>query len=81
MGNLQRVKPMKNKILLLMLLSLFGLSFNLQAKKIGGCFQATQSCEAFQSFRKKTNPGNVRLDEETQYKVLEKNKKMKVDRA
>ncbi len=59
-----------------MLLSLFSLSFNVQAKDISGCFQATQSCEAFQSFRKKTNPGNVRLDEDTQYKVLEKSKKM-----
>ena len=64
-----------------MLLSLCSLSLKLQAKDIGGCFQATQSCEAFQSFRKKTNPGNVRLDENTQYKVLESNKKMKAYRV
>ena len=71
---------MKNSILLLTLISLCGFSFTLQAKDIGGCFQASQSCEAFQSFRKKTNPGNVRLDEDTKYKVLESNKKMKAYR-
>lgn len=82
MSSLQRVKTMKNKILLLMLLLLSIVSFstNLQAKDIGGCFQATQSCEAFQSFRKKTNPGDVRLNEDTQYKVLESNQKMKAYR-
>lgn len=61
--------------------SLLSYSQSVQAKDIGGCFQATQSCEAFQSFRKKTNPGDVRLDENTQYKVLESSKKMKAYRV
>ena len=51
-----------------------------QAKNIGGCFEATQSCEAYQSFRKKTNPNDVRLEENTTYKVLESSKKMKAYR-
>ena len=67
---------MKNKIVLIMMMGLCTLSINLNAKEIGGCFQATQSCEAFQSFRKKTNPGDIRLDEDKQYKVLESSKKM-----
>lgn len=71
---------MKNKIFLIVLLSLCGFSIKLQAKDIGGCFQATDSCEAFQSFRKKTNPGDVRLNEDMKYKVLESNKKMKAYR-
>lgn len=71
---------MKNKLLIIVLLGLFSFSFNLQAKDIGGCFQATESCEAFQSFRKKTNPGDVRLDQNSQYKVLESSKKMKAYR-
>ncbi|MEH6457890.1 MAG: ribonuclease T2 [Cocleimonas sp.] len=72
---------MRNKILFLMLMGLCSFSLNIQAKDIGGCFQATQSCEAFQSFRKKTNPGNVRLNEDIQYKVLESSKKMKAYRV
>ena len=67
---------MKQLSFLVVIFSLLGISLSSQAKNIGGCFQATEDCQAFQSFRKKTNPGNVRLDEKTQYKVLEKNKKM-----
>lgn len=72
---------MKKLTLFLIILSVFSYAQTTQAKNIGGCFQATESCEAFQSFRKKTNPGNVRLDENTQYKVLESSKKMKAYRV
>lgn len=44
-----------------------GVSFN-------GQFKATQACEAFQSFRKGTNPGNIRLTPDTVYPVTAKNK-------
>ena len=37
-------------------------------------FKATQACEAFQSFRKRTNPGNIRLIPEQIYPVIGKNK-------
>lgn len=84
MSNTQRVQKMKtrmkNRILIFITLSLCSFTFSLQAKDIGGCFQATESCEAFQSFRKQTNPGDIRLDEDKQYKVLESSKKMKAYR-
>ena len=66
--------------LIVVFFSLFSTSSNLHAKNIGGCFQASESCEAFQSFRKKTNPGDVRLNQDKQYKVLESNKRMKAYR-
>ena len=37
-------------------------------------FQATQACEAFQSIRKKTNPGKIGLTPDTIYPVIAKNK-------
>ncbi len=37
-------------------------------------FKATQACEAFQSIRKETNPGHVRLTPNTIYPVTAKNK-------
>jgi len=55
---------------------LSSLTLNAQAKKLSGYFQATESCEAFQSFRKKTNPQDIRLEEGISYKVLEKSKRM-----
>ncbi len=45
------------------------------AKGLDACFLASDSCEAFQSFRKKTNPGGVHLESGTFYKILEKNKR------
>jgi ribonuclease T2 len=36
--------------------------------------QATQACKAFQSFKQRTNPGNIRLTADTVYPVVEKNK-------
>lgn len=66
--------------LLLLTFGLLVLTPITHAKNIGGCFEATQSCEAYQSFRKKTNPKDVRLNEGTTYKVLESSKKMKAYR-
>ena len=71
---------MKLKFLMFGILGLLCLTFNVQAKNIGGCFEATQACEAFQSFRKKTNPKDIRLEENVTYKVLESSKKMKAYR-
>lgn len=45
------------------------------AKSASGCFKATSSCEAYQSFRKKTNPNNIHLEEGKLYPILEKSKK------
>ncbi|CAA6820127.1 MAG: Ribonuclease I precursor (EC [uncultured Thiotrichaceae bacterium] len=42
--------------------------------KLEGCFEATQSCEAYRSFRKKTNPENARLEVGKQYPLLAQNK-------
>lgn len=38
------------------------------------CFEATNACPAYQSFRKQTNPGNIRLEKNKQYPVLEENR-------
>jgi hypothetical protein len=38
-----------------------------------GDLVAAQGCEAFQSFRKRTNPGGVRLEVDRRYKVLARN--------
>ncbi len=42
--------------------------------KLNDQFRATQNCEAFQSLRKQTNPGNIRLTPDTIYPVTAKNK-------
>jgi len=71
---------LKINLLLCLCFGLLAIAPSSQAKNIGGCFQATQSCEAFQSFRKKTNPKDIRLEENATYKVLESSKKMKAYR-
>ncbi|MCK5666081.1 MAG: hypothetical protein KAI17_21475, partial [Thiotrichaceae bacterium] len=53
---------------------LFLFSVNASAKGLGACFLASDSCEAFQSFRKKTNPKDVHLESGKFYKILEINK-------
>lgn len=45
------------------------------AKGLEACFLAQEPCEAYQSFRKKTNPKYVRLEEGKFYPILERNKK------
>ena len=41
----------------------------------GGCLKATQLCEAYQSYRKKTNPGNAHLEKGKLYPIIERSKK------
>jgi len=67
-------------VALTIVFSLF-LSFNAHAKKASGCFKATQSCEAFQSFRKKTNPEGIRLEQGGLYSIVESSKKNKAYRV
>ena len=45
------------------------------AKKPIQCFEIQQSCPAFQSFRKKTNLGNVIVKEGNSYSIIQKSKK------
>ena len=56
-------------------------SYDLQAKKASGCFNASQSCKAYQSFRKKTNPEGIRLEEGGFYPIVESSKKNKAYRV
>ncbi len=48
----------------------------LQAKGTA-CFEAQDACPAYQSYRKKTNPGDVQLERGKRYHVLEMNSKKK----
>ncbi len=41
----------------------------------GGCLKATQLCEAYQSYRKKTNPGKAHLEKGKMYPIIERSKK------
>ena len=41
----------------------------------GGCLKATQLCEAYQSYRKKTNPGKAHLEKGKLYPIIERSKK------
>jgi ribonuclease T2 len=41
---------------------------------ITGRFTVTQTCPAFQSFRKSTNPGDVKVEQNNTYEVIAKNK-------
>jgi len=41
----------------------------------GACLMANESCEAYQSFRKKTNPEGVHLKAGVSYSIVEKNKR------
>jgi len=61
-------------LLFIILFSLFttNLSF---AKASESCFLANEACEAYQSFRKKTNPESIHLEAGKFYKILEKNRK------
>jgi ribonuclease T2 len=42
---------------------------------MSGTFTATQACPAFQSFRKATNPGDVKLEPNKAYRLIAKNKR------
>jgi ribonuclease T2 len=41
---------------------------------VTGKFTATQTCPAFQSFRKSTNPGDIKLEQNKAYELIAKNK-------
>ena len=56
------------------------LSSTVSAKKARGCFQAVEACEAYQSFRKKSNPEQIHLEAGQGYKIVEKSKKNKAYR-
>lgn len=60
---------------LFLLLFGFFLSSIVVAKGVDACFLASDSCEAYQSFRKKTNPEGIQLELGKFYKILEKNKR------
>ncbi|MEE9445203.1 MAG: ribonuclease T2 [Cocleimonas sp.] len=69
---------------LVLLLSLV-INFTLEAKSYsksssGGCLKATSLCEAYQSFRKKTNPGNAHLEKGQLYPIIERSNKNKAFR-
>jgi len=65
--------------LALLLLSLLPLS-SAYAENAGGCLKVTQSCEAYQSFRKQTNPGDIAIKEGDLYPILERSRKSKAFR-
>jgi ribonuclease T2 len=66
---------MKKLIYLTIFMGLYLSSSNVNAKGLDACFLANDSCEAYQSFRKKTNPESVHLESGKFYKILEKNKR------
>jgi ribonuclease T2 len=43
-------------------------------EKLSGCFEATSSCEALRSIRKKTNPNNISLSVGKEYPLTAQNK-------
>ena len=59
------------------MLSLFA---SAEAENAGGCLKVTTACEAYQSFRKQTNPGNIVLKEGQRYPILERSRKSKAYR-
>ncbi|MEE9326469.1 MAG: ribonuclease T2 [Cocleimonas sp.] len=70
------MKNNKSKVVqLVLVLTLFCISPVTVAKKASGCFIAIDACEAFQSFRKETNPDDIHLKLGKSYQILEKNKK------
>jgi ribonuclease T2 len=56
------------------LLLAIGLSAAHAEVAISGSFTATQTCPAFQSFRKSSNPGDVQVERNKAYEVIAKNK-------
>ena len=69
---------MLKKGLLLLTLIVFSLTFWVTpataSVKLNGTFTANKSCQALQSIRKGTNPGNVFVNPEETYEVVAKNK-------
>jgi ribonuclease T2 len=59
---------------LFIILNLLPLSVLQASEKLEGCFESTQSCEAFRSIRKKTNPNKIQLSVGKEYRLIAKNK-------
>jgi len=66
-------------VVLLALFSLTPFSF-VHAENAGGCLKVTTTCDAYQSFRKQTNPGDVKIKEGDLYPILERSRKSKAYR-
>ncbi len=62
------------KIILTLLATSLIASPSLSQIKLSGYFIAREKCPAYQSFRKKTNPGNIMTDVDTAYDLIAKNK-------
>jgi ribonuclease T2 len=56
------------------LLAVIGLATPAAADKYDGFFIAQQSCPAFQSFNNQTNPGNIMVQLDHSYRIIERNK-------
>ncbi len=73
-----RVQSFLQNCLLIAVFALFSLSIwgtpAAASRPMNDQLQATQSCPAFQSFKQRTNPSNIRLTRDAIYPVVEKNK-------
>jgi len=65
---------MNSKTTLLLFFTLISFSINIWAIPASGSFTATQSCDAYVSKNKRTNPGDVLLVVNKKYDILEVNK-------
>jgi ribonuclease T2 len=66
-------RPFLHRILTLVIMSLSASAFG--AVRATGTFEAVRSCDAFRSFQKGTNPGNIRLEPGQQYSIEELNER------
>jgi ribonuclease T2 len=67
-----------NILLWILFAGITSVGFSLPAYAKGtACFEAKDACPAYQSYRKKTNPGNILLETGKRYNVLEMNSKKK----
>ncbi|MDJ0581927.1 hypothetical protein [Crocosphaera sp.] len=66
------------KALLLLIICVYSITIfvtpAIASVKLNGAFVANKSCEALQSMRKETNPGNVFVEADETYEVVAKNK-------
>jgi ribonuclease T2 len=66
-------RPFPHRILTLLIVSLSASAFG--AVRATGTFEAVRSCDAFRSFQKGTNPGNIRLEPGQKYSIEELNER------
>ncbi|MGB5684959.1 MAG: hypothetical protein WBM35_04045, partial [Candidatus Electrothrix sp.] len=59
------------KIIISALLTAFYCGNVLAAEDVSGTFEAVKECEAYNSFKKKTNPGQVTVKKGKSYKAVE----------